>query len=112
LAGVKEFCGLSYDDPKVTPADEIRYDACLVTEAEITGEGEVGIQEIPGGKYATYLHKGPYSNLAQTYQEIYGTWLPQSGQEPKHSPSIEVYHNSPEETQEQDLLTEIQIPLA
>ncbi len=112
MPAVTEFCGLCYDNPEETAPEDIRYDACLVTEADITAEGEIGTQKIPGGKYATCQHKGPYSGLAQTYQEIYGHWLPQSGHEPKHSPSIEVYLNSPEDVPEQDLLTEIQIPLA
>ncbi len=111
MEGVSEFCGLCHDDPQVTAPEKIRYDACLVTDAEINKDGEVGLQEIESGEYATYVHKGSYSGLLKVYLDIYGDWIPQLGREPKESPCVEVYLNDPRDTPEQELLTEIQIPL-
>lgn len=34
---------------------------------------------LPAGLYAVFLHKGPASKGPETYQYIFGTWLPASG---------------------------------
>ncbi len=60
---------------------------------------------IPGGKKAICMHKGPYSEMNKTYDEM-SKWL----MENKMSPSgvvYECYFNSPEEVAESELLTRI-----
>lgn len=103
--------GICYDDPQVTPPEKIRYDACFTVKDDIKAEGEVGIQTVGGGKFAICTHKGPYERLENTYAEIMGKWLPQSGEELSEIPSFEVYINSSEKTLPEDLITEIHIPL-
>ena len=105
------FLGLSYDDPEVTPADKIRYDACITVSQDVQPEGEIGVQEIPAGDFAVYLHKGPFEKLIDTYGALCGRWLPDSGREIKDQPSVELYLNDPNTTAPEDLLVEIQIPL-
>jgi AraC family transcriptional regulator len=34
---------------------------------------------LPDGLYAVFVHKGPASSGPETYQYIFGTWLPNSG---------------------------------
>jgi AraC family transcriptional regulator len=34
--------------------------------------------ELPSGDYAVFLHRGPASAGAKTFQHIFGTWLPSS----------------------------------
>ncbi len=104
--------GLCHDDPEVTPPDKIRYDACMTVGPNVQAEGEVGVQETPGGEYAMTVHQGPYENLAKTYAAVCGQWLPQQGREPKSGPSIEIYLNSPEETKPEDLVTEVYVPVS
>jgi AraC family transcriptional regulator len=104
--------GVCHDDPDVTPADKIRYDACLVVDGSVQPEGEVGIQEVGGGEYAVATHRGSYETLSKTYSQLYGEWLPASGREPRSSPPFEVYLNSPQNTAPADLVTEIYLPLA
>lgn len=105
-----QFIGISYDDPNVTPSDKLRYDACITIADGIEGEGEVGVQDIPGGEYATYLHIGPYEKLEQAYADFLGKWLPQSGREPGES-FFEKYLNDPQTTPPEKLQTEIYIAL-
>lgn len=57
--------GISHDSPEVTPEEKIRYDACITFKGNVKPEGEVGIQTIAGGRYAVFLHKGPYSKFRQ-----------------------------------------------
>ena len=109
--GPVKVIGICYDDPQVTPADKIRYDACLTVDDSVKGEGEVGIQTIPAGEYAVALHKGPYTELEKSYGQLMGQWLPKSGREFGEQPSFEVYLNSPDETQPEELLTEIYLHL-
>lgn len=106
-----QFLGLSYDDPEVTPPEKIRYDACLTIDTDVRPEGEVGVQEIPGGRYAVTLHQGPLEKLADTYATLCGQWMPSSGGEMKDSPSVEVYLNDPEKTPPEEIKVEIQMPL-
>jgi AraC family transcriptional regulator len=103
--------GLSHDDPEVTPPEKLRYDACVTVGPGFEPEGEIGVQEIPGGDYAFVTHHGPYERLGETYGALYGGWLPRSGREPRAEPCIEVYLNHPEETDPEDLLTDIYVPL-
>lgn len=106
-----EFIGISYDDPCVTPEDKLRYDACLSLSRDVKPEGEVGVQTVPGGVYAVFLHKGPYDGLMDTYGYIFGQWLPESGKMLRDYPSFEKYLNSPDSTPPEQLLTEIFVPL-
>jgi AraC family transcriptional regulator len=106
-----KFLGISHDDPMVTQADKLRYDACMTVGPEIQPEGEVGVQDIPGGEYAMVLHKGPYENLKETYAALCGQWLPRSGREVMNTPCYEVYLNDHNTTPPKELLTEIYMPL-
>jgi AraC family transcriptional regulator len=103
--------GLVHDDPDVTPADKVRYDAAVTVSRPVEPEGEFGVMEIPGGSYAVFVHKGPYEGLGKTYQRIYGGWLPQSGRTVRDTPPFEQYLNSPMDTRPEELLTAIHIPL-
>jgi len=103
--------GICHDDPDVTPADKIRYDACLSVNGGIEPQGDVGVQEIEGGDYAVTTHHGPYEKLSETWGGLCGQWLPTSGREPRSAPGFELYRNSPLDTAPEDLLTELHLPL-
>ncbi len=38
-------------------------------------------KKVPAHKYAKFVHKGPISNIMETYNYIYNEWLPKSGHE-------------------------------
>lgn len=104
--------GIVHDDPDVTPADKLRYDACIPVAPDFRPEGEVGVQQLAGGDYAVATHRGPYEKLNESYRRLYGEWLPASGREPRSAPAFEVYRNSPMNAAPEDLLTDIYLPLA
>jgi AraC family transcriptional regulator len=106
-----EFIGISHDDPKVTDSEKLRYDACIVVKKEVAPEGEIGVQEITGGKYAVFTHKGPYEKLENSYDYIFGKWLHESGNELRNAPCFEKYLNGPEKTKPEKLRTEIYVPI-
>jgi AraC family transcriptional regulator len=111
LGPAMRMIGICYDDPDVTPPDKVRYEAAVVVSRPVEPQGEFGVQEIPGGRYAVATHRGPYSNLSGTYQKIFGGWLPRSGQQLRDIPAFEQYLNSPRDTRPEDLLTLIHVPL-
>jgi AraC family transcriptional regulator len=103
--------GISHDNPHVTPSDKLRYDACINIGQPFKPEGEIGMQEIPGGEYAVVTHRGPYERLPETYAWLYGDWLPRSGREPAESPGFQHHHNNPRQAAPEDLVTDVYVPL-
>ncbi len=109
--------GISYDDPDVTPADQLRYDCALVIGEEDTvdeaelARGQARLGHIPAGRYAVVTHHGPYEGLGEVYRWMFGRWLPTSGQELGDVPCFDVYLNSIEDCDSEDLLTDVCIPL-
>ena len=61
-----------------------------VNEIRDTPDGMVNII-IPKGKYAVFTHKGFAKDLRQTYEYIWGTWLPNSNFEADLKYDFELY---------------------
>lgn len=104
--------GIYHDNPTVTPPAQCRADACveLASDAAPKDLGPVERITIAGGRHARYRHVGAYAGLAQAYQVLNG-WLPTSGYEHACAPSFEVYVNDPQYTPEDQLITDIYVPL-
>jgi AraC family transcriptional regulator len=124
---------LYYDDPMSKPAEQLRSEACLAIEragdvasvasiasiASIASvasvasvaKGDVHALTIRGGRCATYLFKGPYSDLDKPYRWLYDTWLEHSGEELAFEPPYEEYLNDARSTPPPELLTRICLPL-
>ena len=112
MFGGGKILGICHDDPEVTPPDKVRYDACIEVNEAFHPEGDVGVQEVRGGKYAITTHKGPYENIGATYSALLGQWLPANNRQMANTPCFEVYLNNPQQTKPEDLLTDIYVPLA
>lgn len=100
-----------YDDPKVTPAEKLRTDVCMVMPVAVTPKGDIGYKLLPAGRYAVFLYKGPYDNLQAVYDTIYGKYLPEMECTLRDEASAERYLNDPANTEPNELLTEIYIPV-
>lgn len=111
LGGDSQFIGICHDDPAVTPGDKIRYDACVTVDKDFTASGEIGVQIVSGGDYAVMTHFGPYEKLGESYAVLLGQWLPRSGRRLRATPCFEMYLNSPESADPEDLVTDIHAPL-
>lgn len=109
-AGI-EHIGLSHDNPHVTEADKLRYDACLVIHKPAKPIGEIGVKQIAGGKYACFLYQGSYKKLDEVYDYIYYDWLIKSGLELRNAPTFEKYISNPNKVEESKLKTEIYVPV-
>ena len=109
-AGI-EHIGISYDDPKVTDDNKIRYDACLLIYKEAKPDGEVGVKILKGGKFAMFHYTGSYKYLSAVYDYIFNEWLLNNEYELRDEPVREKYRNNPDKTEESKLKTEIYLPI-
>lgn len=100
-----------HDDPKVTPTNKLRTDVCMLLSVTATPKGDVGFKQLPAGRYATFLYKGPYDNLQAVYDTIYSKYLPEMECTLRDEASGELYLNDPSCTAPEELLTEIYIPI-
>lgn len=104
--------GIYFDDPTEVPVEKLRSAAGLtVGDAEIPDGNGFEPFTLDSGKHAILRHVGPYSDLAGSYQWLYGAWLPQSGEEAADRPCFEIYRNDPANTAPAELLTDIHMPL-
>ncbi len=109
-AGI-EHLGLPHDDPNITEDDKIRYDACLVIHKKANPSGEIGVKTLKGGKFATFLYQGSYSNFPEVYNYIFNDWLLNNDYELRDEPVREKYISNPERVEEHKLKTEFYLPL-
>ena len=102
---------LAVTNKKVTPAEKLRTDVCMVMPVQVAPKGDVGFKTLPAGRYAIFLYKGSYDNLQAVYDTIYGKYLPEMECTLRDEASAERYLNDPCKTAPEELLTEIYIPV-
>ena len=110
MGDMAPYC-MYHDDPKVTPADKLRTDVCMVMPVTVTPKGDVGFKQLPAGRYAVFTYKGSYEYLQSVYDTIYGKFIPEMECTMRDESSAERYLNDPCNTKPEDLLTEIFIPV-
>ncbi len=101
-----------YDDPANVLEAQLRSRACATVSKPCKLEAPFERLTVAGGEYAVLRHKGSYAGLSAAYQWLFGTWLLRSGRALRDAPVIDEYNNSPINTQPEELLTDICVPLA
>jgi effector-binding domain-containing protein len=76
---------------------------------ELPDNMEIQLYELPGGKMAKIVHRGPYEESVPTYEKLY-SWIAEQGKRIS-GPIREVYLNDPREVLPEKILTEIYAPL-
>ena len=109
LKVVGPFMTLYYD------SDYREKDATIECAAPVTGrisltDPAMEVRTIPGGTFLTLLFKGPHMGLHSAWTRI-GAYAEEHGYIPT-GPHREVYLSDPNEVAEEELLTELQIPVA
>lgn len=102
---------LCLDDPRTTPPEQIRGDACITVGEDFAGDDELKVQSIPGGRHAVATYVGPYSGLPAAWHALLHDWLPANGHRGRGAPGFEIYANDPRHTPEAELITEIHEPI-
>ncbi len=104
--------GVYYDDPSATAPSELHSDAGAEVGPDVPIAPPLVEVTLPAGRHAVLTFTGPYAGLPAAYDQLYGVWLAESGEQPADSPPFEVYLNTPMDTPQDRLVTEICLPLA
>lgn len=87
--------GIGHDDPTITPAEKLRFDACIEIDQPIVSEGEIGFQVIPEGVFARTTYIGPYGRmLEQAYGAIFQQLFSLKRYQVIGIPAIEIYRTT------------------
>jgi AraC family transcriptional regulator len=88
--------GIGHDNPSVTPAAELRFDACITVDEEYEPKKPVEVQTIVGGDYAVAVAKNcrvgktkdAFPKVKDAFQYLYGKWLARSSRELRPAPAF------------------------
>jgi AraC family transcriptional regulator len=107
------YFGISYEKTHPIAKGEFRYEAAIVNNPAAKEKGELEEKVLRGGKYAVFTHKGKYSNLDMTFQQIRLKWLPKSKEklDETRTSFCEYVDMEKMKTNPQELITKIYIPL-
>ncbi len=88
------YLGLSYDDDRITDAEQYRYDAAILLAEDSTfrGFGPIGVREFPASLEARLEFVGTFAECDQAWNAFIYQWLPQSGYALNTDCSIDEYH--------------------
>ncbi len=103
--------GIHYTDPRTALPSEHRVDFCLSVEDEV-GPNSHGIVDkvIPACRCAWARDVGSRSNN-KAAAFLYDVWLPQSGESPGKFPIVFHYVNVGPTVREEDMITDVYLPL-
>jgi len=104
------FIGVPMDDPKKTPPDKLRYDACVTVDENYLPTKPVRVRTIAGGDYVV-ARNCPIGAIAKGYEKLFRSWLPKSGRKVRNAPSFLVAVNGPEGMPPTFRFTDIYVPL-
>jgi AraC family transcriptional regulator len=110
LKDLQGIYGIPLDDPASVAENELRYDACLALGV-ISARAPFRILRLPAGEYACLRHFGSYVGLEAADQYVVGEWLVSTGREPADFPLFHHFHNDPDQTPVDQLITDILLPL-
>ncbi|MBP1910268.1 AraC family transcriptional regulator [Methanolobus bombayensis] len=106
------FMSAYYDDPGVTPPEELKLDACMTIEDSVEVEGEIKKKTLPGGKYVTMRAELSGAEDYGIAWEKIVEWLMQNklGIDMSRA-SYEIYLNDPEEHPQKHHIVDICMPV-
>lgn len=109
--------GVYWDNPEFVEPEMLRSAAAVEVSERFQlgdrGDLRLVLEEIPGGKYATTRHVGPYESLEPVWAKMTRQVEGDLGlQIPGHLPAFEVYVNDPDTTPASQLVTELFMPVA
>jgi AraC family transcriptional regulator len=101
-----------FDDPETVPAAKLRSAAGVIAPAGVALPSALHEFFLPEGRWASTLHRGSYQKLGDSWQRLLGQWLPSSGHRVGRGDCYELYLNHPGNASEEELRTELYVPLA
>ena len=84
-------------------------EVALPVSGDVEGGDGVECYQLPGGKMAKIVHKGPYQDCGATYEKLFA-WLGEQGKK-LAGPTRGVFMNDPREVPPEEILTEVYAPI-
>ena len=81
------FIGIGHDNPSITPAADLRYDACITVAQNYKPKKPIDVQIIDGGDYAV-TKNCPVPKIKDAFQFLYSKWLTGSSRELRPLPAF------------------------
>lgn len=103
--------GIAIDDPRDTPPAQTRFDAALGLNPKGDLPADLRIEPIPAEQYRVVRHRGAYAGLYPLLERVYLEVLIENALEPTQTPVLFQYLNEPDQTPEEELLTDIWLPV-
>jgi AraC family transcriptional regulator len=106
--------GYFRDNPLTTPAELLRYDACVPTIPgyDADPDARIGRQTLPGGAFAMHTHVGSYSDVGELFSRLHRDIVPKRGLAVDYDrPFVAIYLNDPTITREMHRRTELCVPV-
>lgn len=107
--------GMAHDDPRVVPAENCRYDACIEVQRHLPpgATDQLVRTTLPGGPYARYRFTGPHTELGNVARRLRDEWTGRHGLGIANDrPMVEVYLDDPATCEPRRLRTDICMPVA
>jgi AraC family transcriptional regulator len=101
--------GAYFNSPEDVPPEKLRYEIGASFEGSAKEEGNVQVKIIPEHTVIAAMHKGPYTEVGPVIHGL-AEYAVKNGYD-IIGPVTEVYLNNPNETDESELLTEVQFPV-
>lgn len=103
--------GIHYNDPRKVQVEEYRVDLCVSVNNEILPNPQGVINKtIPAGRCAVARHFGSRENISVA-ASLYEDWFPSSGETLREFPLFFHYVNVGPQIQQQEMLTDVYLPL-
>ena len=103
--------GIGHDAPRISPADKLRYDACVVVGDDFKSDRFVNVADLPGGRYAVAQFEGTAADIGPAWERLFTAWLPSSGYQPEDRPCLELYQMTVTQRATGHLRCELCIPV-
>jgi len=109
---ISETYNILINDPEEVEPAEYRMDICASVNTPVE-DNDYGVitKTIPAGKCAVFRHVGTDSNLRESFDYLYGEWLPSSGEEVRDYPPFLHRVSLFPDVKESEMVTDIYLPL-
>jgi AraC family transcriptional regulator len=101
--------GIFHDNPRETPAENLRSDAAIAVSGETPLPEGLTEQVVPGGRYARFTHIGSYEGLPGAWTQFSASLG--SAYRMREGPGLEIYRNNPMNTPKEELRTDLYMPV-
>ena len=102
---------LYHDNPEITAEEKLRISVCATVPPGTKPEGEIGVMQVDGGRYAVATFELDPSEYGAAWNWLMGTWFPSSGYQPDDRLCFETYLNEPEKHPQKKHQVEIWEPV-